>query len=170
MRGRTGSGGGDRRVSSRWILILCVCSFALGMLLTDKWSLCLFSVFKLWLLFFVLRIQSGAYSIYGIDRFWTVPDSNNRILSSTRLHEQQLRLVSEDCSSKKVGLLLCFQKHAEDMDVIGEVSRTRKAIQYVKRSILGGFTGCVCFYSPIIKAYRKWGMPDRWIRRSRSCR
>ncbi|RWW31732.1 hypothetical protein GW17_00003636 [Ensete ventricosum] len=34
MRGR--SGGCDRRVSARWIFILCLCSFALGMLLTDK--------------------------------------------------------------------------------------------------------------------------------------
>ncbi|CAL9148611.1 unnamed protein product [Musa hybrid cultivar] len=93
MRGR--SGGCDRRVSFRWIVILCLCSFALGMLLTDK--------------------------------FWTVPDVNNPLVSSRRKTEQELQIISEDCTTKR--------KHADDKDVMGEVTRTHEAIQSLDKSI-----------------------------------
>ncbi|THU70296.1 hypothetical protein C4D60_Mb08t23510 [Musa balbisiana] len=93
MRGR--SGGCDRRVSFRWIVILCLCSFALGMLLTDK--------------------------------FWTVPDVNNPIVSSRRKTEQELQIISEDCTTKR--------KHADDKDVMGEVTRTHEAIQSLDKAI-----------------------------------
>ncbi|KAG6493354.1 hypothetical protein ZIOFF_048336 [Zingiber officinale] len=92
MRGRSGGGAGgrcDRRVSPRWMVILCVCSFSLGMLLTDK--------------------------------FWAFPDANNPVVSSSRRQEQELQIISEDCTTKR--------KHAEDKDVMGEVSRTHEAIQ-----------------------------------------
>ncbi|URE03688.1 hypothetical protein MUK42_05771 [Musa troglodytarum] len=37
-RGR--SSGGDRRVSARWIVILCSCSFGVGVLFADKCGSC----------------------------------------------------------------------------------------------------------------------------------
>ncbi|XP_042412913.1 beta-1,3-galactosyltransferase 7-like isoform X2 [Zingiber officinale] len=98
MRGRSGGGAGgrcDRRVSPRWMVILCVCSFSLGMLLTDK--------------------------------FWAFPDANNPVVSSSRRQEQELQIISEDCTTKR--------KHAEDKDVMGEVSRTHEAIQSLDKAI-----------------------------------
>ncbi|XP_042399088.1 beta-1,3-galactosyltransferase 7-like [Zingiber officinale] len=98
MRGRGGGGGGvscDRRMSRRWMIVLCLCSFALGMLLTDK--------------------------------FWAFPDANNQIISSRRRQEQELQIISEDCTTKR--------KHTEDKDVMGEVSRTHEAIQSLDKAI-----------------------------------
>ncbi|WOL20041.1 beta-1,3-galactosyltransferase 7 [Canna indica] len=94
MRGRS-SGSYDRRVSARWIIILCVCSFALGMLFMDK--------------------------------YWAVPDANNPIISSRQRQEDKLQLVSEDCTTER--------KHADDTGVMGEVSRTREAIQSLDKEI-----------------------------------
>ncbi|XP_010916559.1 beta-1,3-galactosyltransferase 7 [Elaeis guineensis] len=94
MKARSGGGGGERRVSARWILIACVAGFALGVLFTD--------------------------------RFWTAPDSNSQIISRQR-QEQELQVISGDCSTKK--------KPGEDKDIMGEVTKTHEAIQSLDKTI-----------------------------------
>ncbi|KAG6497758.1 hypothetical protein ZIOFF_045663 [Zingiber officinale] len=60
-------------------------------------------------------------------RFWAFPDANNQIISSRRRQEQELQIISEDCTTKR--------KHTEDKDVMGEVSRTHEAIQSLDKAI-----------------------------------
>ncbi|KAJ3679608.1 hypothetical protein LUZ60_017619 [Juncus effusus] len=83
MKGRSSSV--ERKVSVRWILILCIFSFCMGMLFTN--------------------------------RFWTLPDFNNQIISQRR-NEQELKT-----------------KQAGDKDIMGEVTRTHEAIQSLDKSI-----------------------------------
>ncbi|XP_073010968.1 beta-1,3-galactosyltransferase 7 isoform X1 [Typha latifolia] len=92
MKGRSSSS--ERRVSARWILILSVFSFGLGMLFTD------------W--------------------FWDAPESNNQIIYKRR-QEQELQIISEDCSTKR--------KLDEDADIMGEVTRTHETIQSLDKTI-----------------------------------
>ncbi|KAF8030389.1 hypothetical protein BT93_E2737 [Corymbia citriodora subsp. variegata] len=54
------------------------------------------------------------------NRMWSPPESSGQFVSRTR-REQELRMVSEDCDSKK--------KPAEDKDVLQEVHKTHEAIQ-----------------------------------------
>ncbi|KAK3158246.1 hypothetical protein QOZ80_2AG0134650 [Eleusine coracana subsp. coracana] len=61
------------------------------------------------------------------DRFWTAPDTGNHIMSQRRRQDQELQLVSEDCSTKR--------KHGEDKDIMGEVTKTHEAIQLLDKSI-----------------------------------
>ncbi|XP_073010969.1 beta-1,3-galactosyltransferase 7 isoform X2 [Typha latifolia] len=91
MKGRSSSS--ERRVSARWILILSVFSFGLGMLFTD------------W--------------------FWDAPESNNQIIYKRR-QEQELQIISEDCSTKRLD---------EDADIMGEVTRTHETIQSLDKTI-----------------------------------
>ncbi|XP_024020801.1 beta-1,3-galactosyltransferase 7 isoform X1 [Morus notabilis] len=59
------------RVSTKWIPIVCMSSFFLGVLITISCS-----------------------------RMWTPPESNSQLISSRR-HEQELQIVAEDCATKK---------------------------------------------------------------------
>ncbi|KAF8030388.1 hypothetical protein BT93_E2737 [Corymbia citriodora subsp. variegata] len=60
------------------------------------------------------------------NRMWSPPESSGQFVSRTR-REQELRMVSEDCDSKK--------KPAEDKDVLQEVHKTHEAIQSLDKSI-----------------------------------
>lgn len=85
------------------------------------------------------------------DRYWTVPESNGQIISQQR-KEQELQIISEGRTTKKVSFFFfnsisflisflisyfrCKQKITDDdkgdvNNVIGEVSKTHKAIQSV---------------------------------------
>ncbi|PON76635.1 Glycosyl transferase [Parasponia andersonii] len=59
------------RISAKWIPIVCISSFFLGVLLTISSS-----------------------------RIWAPPESNNQLISNRR-HEQELQIVTEDCATKK---------------------------------------------------------------------
>ncbi|CAK9183654.1 unnamed protein product [Ilex paraguariensis] len=76
----------SRKVSLKWIIILCIFSFALGMLFTN--------------------------------RVWPF-ESDGQIMSRRR-HDQELRDVSEDCSTKK------------DKDIMGEFHKAHGAIQSIR--------------------------------------
>ncbi|XP_020586712.1 beta-1,3-galactosyltransferase 7-like [Phalaenopsis equestris] len=65
------NGGAEKRVSTRWIILLCVASFGLGMLFTDRFP----------------------------DLNKRV-DSNKQMISQGR-KEQELHVVSEDCATRK---------------------------------------------------------------------
>uniref|UniRef100_A0A1D1XTU7 Hexosyltransferase n=1 Tax=Anthurium amnicola TaxID=1678845 RepID=A0A1D1XTU7_9ARAE len=95
MKGRGGGSGGDRKVSARWIFVLCVSSFLLGMLFTD--------------------------------RFWGVAPESNRQIISQRRQEQELQVISEDCTTKKM--------HGSDKDIMGKVTKTHEAIQSLDKTI-----------------------------------
>ncbi|KAJ9671167.1 hypothetical protein PVL29_027242 [Vitis rotundifolia] len=84
----------SEKFSPTWIFILCIFSFALGMLFTN--------------------------------RMWAAPESNRQILSNQR-HEQELQIISEDCTSKK--------KVGQEKDVMGEVYKTHEAIQSLDKTI-----------------------------------
>ncbi|GJN21373.1 hypothetical protein PR202_gb08842 [Eleusine coracana subsp. coracana] len=114
-----GKGGAlDRRSSARWrVLLLCAFSFGVGMLFTDRCVMSSSLCRNLWI--------SPCYSGFG--RFWTAPDTGNHIMSQRRRQDQELQLVSEDCSTKR--------KHGEDKDIMGEVTKTHEAIQLLDKSI-----------------------------------
>ncbi|RVX21346.1 Beta-1,3-galactosyltransferase 7 [Vitis vinifera] len=84
----------SEKFSPTWIFILCIFSFALGMLFTN--------------------------------RMWVAPESNRQMISTQR-HEQELQIISEDCTSKK--------KVGQDKDVMGEVYKTHEAIQSLDKTI-----------------------------------
>ncbi|KAG0501869.1 hypothetical protein HPP92_001941 [Vanilla planifolia] len=89
-----GSGCPDKRVRSRWFLLLCIASFGLGMLFTDS--------------------------------FWPVPDSSRQIFSQRR-KEQQVDVVSEDCTNK--------MKLGQDKDIMGEVTRAHEVLQSLDKTM-----------------------------------
>ncbi|OVA12785.1 Glycosyl transferase [Macleaya cordata] len=82
------------KVSVKWILILCISSFAVGMLFTN--------------------------------RLWGPPESSGQIISRQR-QEQELQVVSEDCTTKR--------KSGQDKDIMGEVYKTHEAIQSLDKTI-----------------------------------
>ncbi|XP_058089621.1 beta-1,3-galactosyltransferase 7-like isoform X2 [Magnolia sinica] len=83
----------EKKVSPRWIIILCISSFVLGMLFTN--------------------------------RFWPSSEPNGQVIARHR-KEQELQLVAEDCSTKRLG---------EDKDIMVEVSKTHEAIQSLDKTI-----------------------------------
>ncbi|KAH7654713.1 Glycosyl transferase family 31 protein [Dioscorea alata] len=93
MRGR-GNVGSEKRVSTRWILILCISSFGLGMLFTN--------------------------------RLWVTPEPGGHFISRRR-QEQELQIISEDCTTKR--------KLGQDKDIMGEVTKTHEAIQSLDKTI-----------------------------------
>lgn len=60
------------------------------------------------------------------NRMWVAPESNRQIISTQR-NEQELQIISEDCTSKK--------KVGQDKDVMGEVYKTHEAIQSLDKTI-----------------------------------
>lgn len=92
MKARSSSS--ERKAGLRWVLILCIMSFGLGMLFTD--------------------------------RFWVNQDVNNQIVS-TRRQEQELQVISDDCSTKR--------KPGQDKEIMGEVTRTHEAIRSLDKTI-----------------------------------
>lgn len=93
MRAR-GSLGSEKRVSARWILILCISSFGFGMLFTN--------------------------------RLWVTPEPGSHFISRRR-QEQELQIISEDCTTKR--------KLGQDKDIMGEVTKTHEAIQSLDKTI-----------------------------------
>ncbi|KAF8405770.1 hypothetical protein HHK36_007848 [Tetracentron sinense] len=89
MKNRTSS-----KISAKWILMLCISSFSVGMLVTN--------------------------------RMWVPHESNGQIISRRR-QEQELQVISEDCTSKR--------KIGKDKDVMGEVYKTHEAIQSLDKTI-----------------------------------
>ncbi|CAL5385109.1 unnamed protein product [Camellia sinensis] len=83
---KTRNGG---KVSAKWIPVLSLSFFILGMLLTN--------------------------------RLWVPPESDNQLLSRHR-RDQQLQIISEDCTTDK-------KKPGQDKDVMAEVYKTHNAIQ-----------------------------------------
>ncbi|XP_056164638.1 beta-1,3-galactosyltransferase 7-like isoform X6 [Syzygium oleosum] len=61
------------------------------------------------------------------DRMWSPPESSGQLVSRAR-REQEMRMLSEDCESKKV-------KPADDKDVMQQVHKTHEAIQSLDKSI-----------------------------------
>ncbi|KAM0950933.1 putative galactosylxylosylprotein 3-beta-galactosyltransferase [Dioscorea sansibarensis] len=94
MRAR-GSFGSEKRVSVRWILILCISSFGFGMLFTN--------------------------------RLWVTPEPGSHFISRRR-QEQELQIISEDCTTKRV-------EAWQDKDIMGEVTKTHEAIQSLDKTI-----------------------------------
>ncbi|KAF8404191.1 hypothetical protein HHK36_009074 [Tetracentron sinense] len=84
----------SEKISTKWILILCISCFAVGMLFTN--------------------------------RMWAPQESNGQIISKRR-HEQELQVISEDCTTKR--------KLGKDKDVMGEVYKTHVAIQSLDKTI-----------------------------------
>ncbi|XP_056164635.1 beta-1,3-galactosyltransferase 7-like isoform X4 [Syzygium oleosum] len=62
------------------------------------------------------------------DRMWSPPESSGQLVSRAR-REQEMRMLSEDCESKKV------KKPADDKDVMQQVHKTHEAIQSLDKSI-----------------------------------
>uniref|UniRef100_A0A1D1YT59 Hexosyltransferase n=1 Tax=Anthurium amnicola TaxID=1678845 RepID=A0A1D1YT59_9ARAE len=60
-------------------------------------------------------------------RFWGGGPELSRQIISQRRQEQELRVVSEDCVTKK--------KHGQEKDVMGEVTKTHEAIQSLDKAI-----------------------------------
>ncbi|XP_011624237.1 beta-1,3-galactosyltransferase 7 isoform X1 [Amborella trichopoda] len=85
----------SEKVSVKWILILCISSFAFGMLFTN--------------------------------RMWAAPELNKNIISRRR-QDQELQVVSEECTTKR-------QTLGQDKDIMGEVFRTHEAIQSLDKTI-----------------------------------
>ncbi|XP_024174251.1 beta-1,3-galactosyltransferase 7 isoform X2 [Rosa chinensis] len=56
-------------------------------------------------------------------RMWAVPESNGQLIS-TRRHEQELQIVSEDCETKK--------KLGQEKDVMNEIYKTHESIQHIR--------------------------------------
>ncbi|KAL2520073.1 Beta-1 [Forsythia ovata] len=65
------------------------------------------------------------------NKFWVPLDTNNQLISQHR-NEQELKIVSEDCTTnkKKAG-----EKEEKDKDVMNEVYKTHTAIQSLDKSI-----------------------------------
>ncbi|XP_030444439.1 beta-1,3-galactosyltransferase 7-like isoform X8 [Syzygium oleosum] len=59
------------------------------------------------------------------DRMWSPPESSGQLVSRAR-REQEMRMLSEDCESKKP---------ADDKDVMQQVHKTHEAIQSLDKSI-----------------------------------
>lgn len=76
-------------------------------------------------------IFSIAFFFLGMlftNRFWTPPESGSQLISQHR-REQELQIISEDCTAKK-------KKSVEqDKDVMQEVFKTHEAIQTLDKSI-----------------------------------
>ncbi|KAL7263338.1 hypothetical protein ACSBR1_001500 [Camellia fascicularis] len=89
---KTRNGG---KVSAKWIPVLSLSFFILGMLLTN--------------------------------RLWVPPESDKQLLSRHR-RDQQLQIISEDCTTDK-------KKPEQDKDVMAEVYKTHNAIQSLDKSI-----------------------------------
>lgn len=87
------------------------------------------SVLSRWIVAFCLF--SFAVGMLFMNRYWAVPESNGQIISQQR-KEQELQIISEDCTTKK--------KRTDDdkrdvNNVIGEVSKTHEAIQSLDKTI-----------------------------------
>ncbi|CAK9168141.1 unnamed protein product [Ilex paraguariensis] len=61
------------------------------------------------------------------NRLWAPPESNSQLISSHR-REQELQIISEDCTTKK-------EKPGQEKDVMDEVYRTHEAIQSLDKSM-----------------------------------
>ncbi|KAF9601387.1 hypothetical protein IFM89_019240 [Coptis chinensis] len=85
----------SEKVSLKWIFILCISSFALGMLFSN--------------------------------RVWDPPMSNKQIVSQQHL-EQELKVISDDCTKKQRML-------GQGKDIMGEVYKTHEAIQTLDKTI-----------------------------------
>ncbi|MQM03249.1 hypothetical protein Taro_036026 [Colocasia esculenta] len=77
-----------------------------------------------WIL--VLCASSFFLGMLFMNRFWGgVPETNGQIISQRR-REQELRVISDDCATKK--------KRGQ-ADIMGEVSKTHEAIQSLDKTI-----------------------------------
>jgi hypothetical protein len=85
---RNSGGGGNGKVSPKWIVIFSIFSFVLGMVFTN--------------------------------RVWVPLESDGRIM---RRREQELKVVTDDCVTKK------------DNELMGEVHKTQQAIQSLENTI-----------------------------------
>ncbi|CAA6659415.1 unnamed protein product [Spirodela intermedia] len=92
MKGR---GGGERKMSLRWVFLLCSSCFLLGMIFTD--------------------------------RYWEGPAESGQQIISRRRQDQELQAISEDCGARK--------KDTPEKDIMGEVTKTHKAIQSLDKTI-----------------------------------
>lgn len=61
------------------------------------------------------------------NRFWVPPESGGQLISQHR-REQELQIISEDCTTKK-------KSGEQDKDVMDEVYKTHEAIQTLDKSI-----------------------------------
>lgn len=92
------------KVSAKWVPIFSIAFFFIGMLFTNRFfnlfflfsfELCvfLFDLVEFWFIGF------GGWSFHFC-RFWTPPETGNQLISQHR-REQELQIISEDCTAKK---------------------------------------------------------------------
>ncbi|KAJ7965635.1 Hexosyltransferase [Quillaja saponaria] len=74
----------------------------------------------------IFSIFSFLIGILITSRMWAQPESNSQLISRHQ-HEQELQIVSDDCTSKK--------KPVKDKDVMDEVYRTHEAIQSLDKQV-----------------------------------
>ncbi|XP_047322773.1 beta-1,3-galactosyltransferase 7-like isoform X2 [Impatiens glandulifera] len=70
-----------------------------------------------------------SFFLFGMlftNRSWAPPDSGNQLISQRR-HEQELQIITEDCTTKK--------KNGQDKDVMDEVYKTHEAIKSLDKTI-----------------------------------
>lgn len=78
-----------------------------------------------------IPIFSIAFFFMGMlftNRLWVLPESGSQLISQHR-REQELQIVSEDCTTKKK------KSGEQDKDVMDEVYKTHEAIQTLDKSI-----------------------------------
>ncbi|KMZ56773.1 Glycosyltransferase, family GT31 [Zostera marina] len=79
----------------------------------------------------VICLFSFAVGMFFMNRYWTVPESNGQIISQQR-KEQELQIISEGRTTKKK---ITDDDKGDVNNVIGEVSKTHKAIQSLDNTI-----------------------------------
>ncbi|PKI73837.1 hypothetical protein CRG98_005707, partial [Punica granatum] len=73
-----------------------------------------------------IPVFCASFFLFGIlfsNRMWAPAESNGQLLSRAR-HEQELKMVSEDCDTKK--------KPSKEVDVTDQVHKTHEAIQLAR--------------------------------------
>ncbi|XP_031394436.1 beta-1,3-galactosyltransferase 7 isoform X3 [Punica granatum] len=76
-----------------------------------------------------IPVFCASFFLFGIlfsNRMWAPAESNGQLLSRAR-HEQELKMVSEDCDTKK--------KPSKEVDVTDQVHKTHEAIQSLDKTI-----------------------------------
>lgn len=87
------------KVSAKWVPIFSIAFFFIGMLFTNRFFNLFFFHYSylIWLNFDSLDLEVDL-SIFC--RFWTPPETGNQLISQHR-REQELQIISEDCTAKK---------------------------------------------------------------------
>nr|XP_023913493.1 beta-1,3-galactosyltransferase 7 isoform X2 [Quercus suber] len=107
---------GSGRISAKWIPIICIASFVLGVLITSSCSL----------LLLFSKADELVTSDRWLHRMWAAPESNGQLMSHRR-QEQELPTVADDCNTKT--------KPAPNSDVMESIHKTQDAVQSLDKQI-----------------------------------